>query len=188
MIKLLRNSDKWSLLTAAALIIILALSAQDLDQSVTKLVTRQQKVTDNLKLWLASYRALQHIGQEWKDTLKSAAALDLLALYKAIDPESAGLNCNADKILIEKIDRLNFNDMELEASLVYVNTAGSPGFVVTAHSWSQLINGLEKLAHRRDIKMHAITIDAGRKDAEPTAIIYDLAIILRDGDVNEPTN
>jgi len=181
---LLRKSDHWSLMASAVLVIMLVMSANDLHTSMATLVARQETITDNLKRWMASYRALQPIKTEWAETLKGASELDLLALYKALDIESSGLMGNADKLLVDKIERLKFNNLELDASLVYVYTSGGTGsgFVVTAPSWHELVNGLDQLAHRRDLHMQAIIMEVGRDDAAPTAIIHDLAIVIRDAE------
>lgn len=184
-IKFLQGTDRWALLSAIVLCILLGMSGQTLYTSVGNIINRQQTITDNLRRWVASYRALQPVELEWREKLKSATALDLLALYNAINPESAGLASDADTMLVEKIDRVVSSGVEPGASHVYVVTAGHAGFVVTAPSWHELINGLETLAYRRDIQMTAVTMEASHDDDAPTAIIHGLAIVLRDEEVKK---
>lgn len=177
---LVKETDRRALIGAIAFVIVLIMSGQPLYKSVTDIVVRQQTITDNLRRWVASYKALQPIETEWREKLKSSTALDLLALYNAINPEAAGLSSDADTMLVEKIDRVASNGVEPGASLVYVISAGKPGFVVTAATWHDLINGVEKMAYRQDIRLQAITMEATRDDDAPTAIIHGLAIVLRD--------
>lgn len=180
MVKLLRDSDRWALLCSLTLAAILALNGQKMHESVMQIVNKQQKITDNLRRWLASYKALQPIDIEWTKQLKSSVSLDLLATYRIIAPEAAGLTGNADLMLVDKIDRIKQAGTEPGASAVTVVTAGKPGFVVTAPTWHDLINGLAVLAARRDIQFQAVTIEASRDNEAPTAIIHGLAIVLRD--------
>lgn len=185
MVKMLRDSDRWALFCSIVLAVILALNGQKMHESVMQIVTKQEKITDNLRRWLASYKALQPIDVEWNDQLKSSASLDLLATYRIIAPEEAGLIGNADLMLVDKIDRIKSAGTEPGASAVTVMTAGKPGFVVTAPTWHDLINGLALLAARRDIQLQAVTIEAGRDNDAPTAIIHGLAIVLRDEEVKK---
>jgi hypothetical protein len=179
-LKAIQGADRWAMLGAFAFIVITANNGLTLYRSVNNITNRQQTITDNLKRWIASYRALQPLDVEWREKLKSSAGLDLLALYKAIEPESAGLESSPDMMLVDKIDRVNITGVEPGASNVYVITAGRPGFVVTAKTWPELIGGLDKLAARSDIRFQAITMEANHDDDPPTAIIHGLAIVLRD--------
>jgi hypothetical protein len=173
-----RNSDYWSLITAGVLIVILSINGHDVKIAFSIPVAGQQANTDNLKLWLSNYHALELRENDWKETLKTLASQDLVVLFNTLNLDSIGLMSNADKLLIDKVERLSFNDTELEASLTYVYTEGSSGLLVTASTWQALFMGIEQLASRRDIQIQAITMVTNNAKT-PTSII-NLAIVLRD--------
>jgi len=180
MIEQLRNTK---LLIGGSLVIagLLVMDGYQTYQSISAKTEQQVRITVQLNRWKAAMRSMQPTIADWGKNIQSADQVkDLLSVYRALNLESAGLASSPDVLLLSKIERLTFEGSDLHATIVWATSAGKPGVMVTAPSYSQLIEGINRLATRRDIKLGSVIIGSEDEHSVPQAVLLGLGVILRD--------
>lgn len=175
------NSNKTALITAAIISVITIKGVLQAHKATIALIAKQEQSTDNMARWTATYKALKPTDDQWRSAFQNGSSIkDLLSLYQSINQEMVGLHSSADLLVVTKVERLTFNNLDIGLSAIEISTTGKPGFFVTADSYSALINGIQRLVGRKDIRFRGIVLIAQPDAAHPQAIIEGMAILLRD--------
>lgn len=145
---------------------------------------QQQAETEVVQRWKNSYQALGKSRTAWERRYPSLSKYnDLLALFRSLSLARYGLSADPDQLSVLKVENVQHNGMSVGLTRVCVGSSGAAsnaGLLVNASGYSALLDGVSKLAARKDIEMSAITVSSDAAGA-PQATIGDFCMLLRNG-------
>jgi hypothetical protein len=160
----------WALASVRASHAALSLKAQEQEQALAAFVQ-----------WRADYDQLLPVARQWTEKLPSIVqARDLYSLYRLL---GAQLSTNADTLVVERAERLQFGGQDLGAHRVCFASLGQGGLLFEGSDFDQLYEGLEALARRPDVQMRAAVFTL--HEQTPRVAVQDFCLILRDAEPGE---
>lgn len=165
---------------AVALIIsaVIGTSGIDAYKAMSLKAKAQADAVDSLREWKRQYKLLLPVEAHWNSALgQVSAASDLLTIHTLLSKDAP--SSNPDTLLVEKIDRLVVDNQDLGAQSVCVTSMGRP-WTVSEKSFSELLQGMQRLMDRPDIKLGTIILR--QEKGRATAQISPACILLRDDD------
>lgn len=167
-------------LTYAAVLIagILCWKGYDANQILTTKYANQVDAREKLERYIESYKALLPARDRWNEVYKNAKSIrSIHDAYKAINIESVGLYGLPDKMAIQKVARVQSAGVDLGLVKICPRAGNTSGFMVGAPTTALMIEGVEKLAQRRDIELETISITQATGKIEA---VLGLCLLLRD--------
>lgn len=165
------------MLLAIGLAAVLGMAGVKAHKTLSDKAVAQANVTDGVLRYQSSYQALQESTKRWDESYQSVGRVtDLVSLTKILQLEKYGLNADADKIQLAKVDPVSQNGSPLGMTKICLTNRGNADFVVTAADFNALFNGIRQLASRLDVHMEMFSF-SGEKEA--AARITDFCILVR---------
>lgn len=129
-------------------------------QTVNEKAEAQSRSVQQLTRWKAEYTSLLPYRTQWDKQIPPASMVnDIYSLHKILALDSYGLQADATKITVTKIEAISISEIPIATTRVCLATAGYPGIRVTApFIYPDFITALEALAKRRDIEIASLTI------------------------------
>jgi hypothetical protein len=173
-----QQTSRKSLIFAILAAVILCNSAYDNYKILSLKSEQQQASLSKINRWKAEYEMLKPFQTEWNKTLIPTSDItDLYHVFNALDLERYGLSTNQERLNVEKIAQITPEGVPIHANRVCLKTAGDTGLAVTAPRFSpDLLNGLAKLADRRDVEIQNIQLAI--ENGMPKAVM-DFCLVFR---------
>ena len=168
-----------TLMFSVALAIVLLSAAYPAYNIVYRKAIAQTASLNQLTRWKSEYETLRPVQAEWDRLLVPAAQItDIDSLLRVVGLEKYGFTVENEKLTVTAPETVKTPDeTPLDADRVCLATAGQPGVAVTADTiYPTLINGLDRLAKRKDIEIKSMTLASKGRTA--TAMIL-LCLHLR---------
>lgn len=144
----------------------------------------QEKNIESFKRWKSAYKALVPYQKKWDSIYKDVSKVnDILSLYRMMHLETSGIFVDPERLVVESVNRVTFNESDVGLNQICVSSAGSAGLRVTSNNFANLIRGVEKIASRKDVRMESMTLS--KKHKRPIAILEDFCVYLRESYRND---
>lgn len=175
---MINKSTKLLVIMALGLAAISVFQGMKVHRLMNAKATAQINVTESVNRWKNNYLALGESINRWnKDYRTQESVPDLMTLIKTVRLSEYGLNTNADKIILNKIDPIIQNGMQIGLTKVCLATSSNNSALeVQAPSYKALLQGIKKLVDRPDIFADAITIKGDK--STPIANLGEFCVLL----------
>jgi hypothetical protein len=176
--------NKIMLLLALVLAALLGNGAYHNWKILSEKIKAQQASTDALMRWKAAYEALLPVKKQWAEMYRDTSSVkDVYAIYKIIDFEAMGLSSDADKLFVEKVEKLPDASSNIGMNALCLGNSSAPGVQVFANDHDALVHGLQKLAQHKDLRFSSIIIDGkDEKAKQAKAVVTGMCLLVRDID------
>lgn len=174
-----KSSSSKTVILVMALVVaaIPAMTGLKTYKTLTQKAADQRAETERVNRWKSSVQALGSTITEWQTTYRPASSVpDLYTLASYLGITESGLSADTDNITIAKDESIKSNGIELGLTKLCLAN-GNQGFVVKAFSYDALLDGINHLAHRKDIYLDNIAIVSD--NGSPQANIGDLCVYVR---------
>lgn len=173
-----QQTNRKTLALSVVIALILISGAHTANQTLAEKAKQQQSALSQIKHWKAEYELLKPYQAQWDKKLTPTNEIkDLYHVYTTLDLQRYGLTTNQEHLIIDRIEPVTPNGTPINAIRSCLKTASDNGLSVTASRFSpDLLNGLERLADRRDVEIQNIQLTT--ENGAPKAVM-DFCLIFR---------
>lgn len=156
-----------------------ASQAWDIGRSVRAKAAAQTAVVESILQWKQGVQAVAGAVQRWnKVYVAESEVQDLAGLLAQLRLDEAGLDVDADNVIVQAIHPEMHQNKEIGLTRVCLASAGAgESLIVQASDYKRLLHGLREVAARPQLHIGAITIH-GEK-AQAVARLADFCVLIR---------
>lgn len=128
----------------------------------------QLEVVESLNRWSQQYLAMEDVKKNWESNFEPESKVKHISgLYDLIGFMKYGLQNDKDSISLSGLSQVmqqTQKDMPLGLTKICMTNGSldSTAVIVGADNYSQLLNGIEKIANRKDIIIDNVTIQGDK--------------------------
>lgn len=176
-----KDTSLLSLGLALAFVGILASGGVNNYKAMSEKADAQKAAVSEFLEWKRQYTKLLPVEKSWAEQFKASSTVK--DLYSVVQLLGDKPRTNADTLLVDKIERFEYNGVDLHAQRVCLTSSGAQGVEFEEESFEPLVENLRQLISRPDVQVGSITFSSAKGKAR--AVASKLCVIVRDSEAGK---